>query len=190
MKISSKGFSSSLGTQAQALIVLGLGSNRGAALGRDSRFILNGAISALGEVLSGLRRASLYETEPLHIINQPRFLNTAVAGFYSGSPGELLETIHIIEAGFGRDRSREQRWGERTLDIDILLFGDRIISENSGEETDRMSALEIPHPRLCERRFALLPLVELLPDARDPRTGIPFQAILEGLPPQGRITLI
>jgi 2-amino-4-hydroxy-6-hydroxymethyldihydropteridine diphosphokinase len=153
------------------LAVLGLGSNQG-----DSRRILEGVITALGGVLGDIRRASFIETEPLYVTDQGRFLNTAVAGFYAGTPRELLDTLHRIEASFGRDRARERRWGERPADIDILLLGDLVFSDSS---------LEIPHPRLRERRFALIPLLELLPGARDPRTGRSYRDILEGLPPQG-----
>jgi 2-amino-4-hydroxy-6-hydroxymethyldihydropteridine diphosphokinase len=138
-------------------------------------------MTALGAALKDMRRASFYETEPLHVADQARFLNTAVAGFYPGSPWELLAFIHKTEAAFERDRSKERRWGERTLDIDILIFGDTSVSVPPPGEP----SLEIPHPRLCERQFALLPLVELLPEARDPRTGILFRAVLDGLPPQG-----
>jgi 2-amino-4-hydroxy-6-hydroxymethyldihydropteridine diphosphokinase len=103
--------------------------------------------------------------------DQPKFLNTAVCGYWDRSPWELLGALHLIEAAFGRDRNRERRWGERTLDIDILLFGDMVVS--GGPE------LEIPHPRLKERIFALAPLVELLPESRDPLTGRLFRDILE-----------
>ncbi|MDR3161608.1 MAG: 2-amino-4-hydroxy-6-hydroxymethyldihydropteridine diphosphokinase [Spirochaetaceae bacterium] len=155
-----------------AAVVLGLGSNRG-----DSRRILGEALEALGELLEDLRGASLFETEPLHVTDQARFLNTAAAGIYRGEARELLAELHRIEARFGRDRERERRWGERTLDIDILLFGGRVISEPPD--------LEIPHPRLTGRRFALTPLLELCPEARDPRTGRPYGEFLEKLPPQG-----
>jgi 2-amino-4-hydroxy-6-hydroxymethyldihydropteridine diphosphokinase len=153
-------------------VVLGLGSNRG-----DSLRILGEALEALGEALEELRGASIFETEPLHVRDQARFLNTAVAGIYRGEPRELLEELHRIETRFGRDRARERRWGERTLDIDILLFGGRVISEPPD--------LEIPHPRLTERRFALTPLLELCPEASDPRTGRPYGELLALLPPQG-----
>jgi 2-amino-4-hydroxy-6-hydroxymethyldihydropteridine diphosphokinase len=152
-------------------VVLGLGSNKG-----DSRGIILEAITALDHILDELRRASLYESDPLYVTNQNRFINTAVAGFYPGTPGELLAAVQEIEARFGRDRSREQRWGERPLDIDILLFGDLIIDEQN---------LQIPHPRLKERRFALEPLLELMPGALEPGTGISYQSIRDALPAQG-----
>jgi 2-amino-4-hydroxy-6-hydroxymethyldihydropteridine diphosphokinase len=150
------------------LIVLGLGSNQG-----DSPVILKGAIEKLRGALKGLRAASIIETEPFHVKDQPRFLNTAVSGLYARSPRELLALIHGIEASYGRDRSRERRWGERTLDIDILLFGNHVISDPP--------ALEIPHPRLNERPFALEPLLELLPGSRNPVTGRLFRDILAEL---------
>ena len=153
------------------LVVLGLGSNMG-----DSRRIVRDAITALKQILTELRAASLYETEPLYVTDQGRFINSAAAGFYAGSPGELLSCIHELEATFGRDRAKERRWGERILDIDILLFGEREV--NKGD-------LNIPHPRLRERRFALEPLVELLPDALEPGTGISYRNICDALPDQG-----
>jgi 2-amino-4-hydroxy-6-hydroxymethyldihydropteridine diphosphokinase len=150
-------------------VVLGLGSNRG-----DSREILRGAIRALKKnILTNLREAPVYETAPWGITDQNWFFNTAVAGLFSGSPGELLEGVQRIEAAFGRDRSRERRWGERTLDIDILLFGDRVVSE--------APVLEIPHPRLGERAFALVPLLDLLPMAADPHSGRAYRDLLGAL---------
>jgi 2-amino-4-hydroxy-6-hydroxymethyldihydropteridine diphosphokinase len=152
-------------------VVLGLGSNKG-----DSPGIILEAITALDHILDELKRASLYESDPLYVTNQNRFINTAVAGLYSGTPGELLAAVQEIEARFGRDRSREQRWGERPLDIDILLFGDLVLNERY---------LQIPHPRLKERRFALEPLLELMPGTFEPGTGISYQSIRDALPAQG-----
>jgi 2-amino-4-hydroxy-6-hydroxymethyldihydropteridine diphosphokinase len=163
-------------------VVLGLGSNRAYAPDKSRRIqeplsILQEAVSALGEILGGLRLASVYRTSPLGVEDQPPFLNTAVTGQYGGEPEELLAAVQAIEARFGRDRRRERRWGERSLDIDILLFGDRVVKE--------ASLLEIPHPRLRERRFALVPLLELLPETREPGTGFPYRSICDALPPQG-----
>ena len=153
------------------LVILGLGSNSG-----DSRSIILEAVKALEEVLSHLQRASLYETDPLYVTDQARFINTAVSGFFNGSPEALLATIHNIEALFGRDRSRERRWGMRFLDIDILLFGDLVLTDPE---------LFIPHPRLKERRFALEPLLELVPGAAEPGTGLSYKELCDALPKQG-----
>ena len=169
------------------LVVLGLGSNLG-----DSRQIILDAVKVLEGVLSDLRMASFYETAPMYVTDQNRFINTAVAGyfpqsnlisknlateeFHRGTPMELLSIINKIEAQFGRDRNHEKRWGERALDIDILLFGNSTVNERD---------LVIPHPRLKERRFALQPLLELLPDAAESGTGISYRSICEKLPDQG-----
>jgi 2-amino-4-hydroxy-6-hydroxymethyldihydropteridine diphosphokinase len=126
-----------------------------------------------------------YETAPLHVSGQPPFLNAAVLGFFSSqredaentaAAGELLRTVQAIEAQYGRNRSVERRWGERSLDIDILLFGGAVIKE---------ADLVIPHPRLKERAFALRPLLDLLPAAREPETGLAYSSVLAALPDQG-----
>jgi len=100
----------------------------------------------------------------------------AVSGWYSHSPDELLSAIHEIEAGYGRDRSNEIIKGPRTLDIDILLFSDKIIAEPH---------LIIPHPGLIERKFALLPLLELDYNLVHPALGVPLWKIAAALPTQG-----
>ena len=154
-----------------SIVVLGLGSNRG-----DSKAIIMGAAEALKDDLMDLSFSSLYDTAPLHVTEQRRFINAAVLGYYGLSPLELLTRIHCIEMCFGRDRIHEQRWGERYLDIDILLFGDLCVNEPE---------LTIPHPLLKERRFALEPLIELLPNAVEPVTGLLYAKICAGLPDQG-----
>ncbi|MDR1073417.1 MAG: 2-amino-4-hydroxy-6-hydroxymethyldihydropteridine diphosphokinase [Treponema sp.] len=157
-----------------ALVVLALGSNKAykQADGRvqTPRELLEEGTRKLSGVLSGLRVAPVFETEPLYVADQPRFLNTAVCGWYEGTPRVLLSVIHDIEASCGRNRAEERRFGERTLDIDILLFGGLVMSELD---------LEIPHPRLAERAFALIPLLALLPDAKDPRSGASYRDILK-----------
>jgi len=163
-------------------VYLGLGSNLG-----DSRQIVPDAVKALEEVFTGIRMASLYETKPLYVTDQGSFINTVAEGNYEpnytsieGSPAasarELLSRLHEIEARFGRDRTKERRWGERFLDIDILLFGDSIISE---------ADLTIPHIRLKERRFALEPLLELFPEAAEPGTGFFYKDFCAALSDQG-----
>jgi 2-amino-4-hydroxy-6-hydroxymethyldihydropteridine diphosphokinase len=159
-------------------VYLGLGSNLG-----DSRQIVLDSVHALEEVLSGIRRASLYQTKPLYVTDQGSFINTVVEGSYmpvkasspTDSAKELLSRLHEIEARFGRDRSKERRWGERFLDIDILLFGDFTVNETE---------LTIPHPRLKERRFALEPLIELAPDLAEPGTGLFYRDFCAALPDQ------
>ena len=159
-----------------SLVILGLGSNLG-----DSKLIIHNAVESLKKQFPALCTASLYETEPMYVLEQNRFVNSAVSFYYPGiadtaSAHRILSIINNIEASFGRDRSIEQRWGQRFLDIDILLFGDLVLNE-----TD----LEIPHPRLKERRFALEPLLEICPDAKEPGSGLFYKTIRDALLDQG-----
>ena len=163
---------SSASEETHALVALGLGSNRG-----DSRSILRSAAEELSGRLVEARVSSLYESEPMYVLDQPRYLNAAVTGIFTGTPHELLAFVQEVEARFGRNRSRERRRGERTLDVDILLFGPSVI--------DEPPILEIPHPGLQERKFALIPLLELLPTAVDPRDGTSLADLLPTLGTQG-----
>ncbi len=154
-------------------VVLGLGSNAG-----DSLSILRGAVSALSAFLSEMAVSSLYITAPQDYTCQPDFYNAAVSGRFAFSPETLLSVVNKIEADFGRDRSSEIPKGPRALDIDILLFGNRTIAM---EKPD----LTIPHKAMKQRQFALIPLLEIFPDAADPLTGTVFRDILVKLPNQG-----
>jgi 2-amino-4-hydroxy-6-hydroxymethyldihydropteridine diphosphokinase len=128
---------------------IGLGANLG-----DREENIRAANERLAE-LGPLRVSSFRETDPVGVTEQPRFV-TAVAELEtelgaSALLGQLLE----IERELGRDRSREERWGPRTIDLDLLLYGKEVIDE---------PGLTVPHPRLAERRFVLEPLHELAPD--------------------------
>lgn len=113
-------------------------------------------LDSLGQVT---RRSSLYSTEPVGFAEQPRFVNAVVALETDLEPHELLRGLLEIEKEFGRDRAAGFANGPRTLDLDILLFGDLKISDEN---------LEVPHPRLAERAFVLIPLCEIAPDAAVP----------------------
>jgi 2-amino-4-hydroxy-6-hydroxymethyldihydropteridine diphosphokinase len=155
-------------------VLLGLGSNR-PHNGQSREEVLLSAFEELKKHLAEARLSPLYETAPLYVTDQGPFLNAAVVGLWNESARKLLELIQDIEAQFGRNREAERRWGERSLDIDILLFGEVVVAEPD---------LVIPHPRLKERAFALRPLLDLCPDALDPETGAPYRDILAQLPPQ------
>jgi 2-amino-4-hydroxy-6-hydroxymethyldihydropteridine diphosphokinase len=136
-------------------LVVGLGGNVGGDEAIRARFVeARAALAELGQV----RSAALYRTEPITRAFGPArdwFLNTAVHVVVDdASAGELIATILELERLLGRDRRDEARWGPRTVDLDLLVWGPRIV------ETPE---LELPHPRLRERRFALQPLVDLLP---------------------------
>jgi len=115
-------------------------------------------LSSIGRVV---RVSSVYETRPVGKTDQPDFLNAAAEFRSFISPENLLDMIKEIEIAAGRDLSAE-RWGPRPLDIDILLFGLRII---------RTTRLIIPHPSLAERQFVLEPLAQIAPDAIVPGIG-------------------
>jgi 2-amino-4-hydroxy-6-hydroxymethyldihydropteridine diphosphokinase len=137
---------------AAAPVVIGLGGNVGDAPAIVGRF--DRARAALAE-LGAVRSARLYRSAPLGP-DQPWFLNTAVRiALADAEPGELIATLLEIERLLGRRRETEARWGPRPIDLDVLVWGARIV---------RTPELEVPHPRLAERRFALLPLIDLLGD--------------------------
>lgn len=113
--------------------------------------------------------SQLRETEPVGVVEQPLFLNGAVALDTSLSPRELLERLLEIERGLGR--VRDVRWGPRVVDLDLLVYGDLQVDE---------PGLRVPHPRLHERRFVLEPLAELDPDLEIPGCG-PMSDLLAAL---------
>lgn len=131
-------------------IVIGLGGNVGTEAEIRERFQLaREALVALGTV----RSAPLYLTAPIGPA-QPAFYNTAVALVATDvQPTELIAILLELERLLGRHREPDVRWGPRTLDLDVLVWGDRVI---------RTPELEVPHPRMTERRFALAPLADLL----------------------------
>jgi 2-amino-4-hydroxy-6-hydroxymethyldihydropteridine diphosphokinase len=110
-------------------------------------------LESLGRVV---RRSSLYSTAPVGFAEQPCFVNAVVALETELEPRALLEGLLAIEKEFGRDRAAGIANGPRTLDLDVVLYGELVISE---------PGLEIPHPRLAERAFVLVPLNEIAPQA-------------------------
>lgn len=147
-------------------VFLGLGSNEG-----DRVRYLERGLEGLRKQIRIDRISSVYETQPVGVRDQPWFLNLVCAGATRLKPGALLEFIHEVEDECGRARSQE-RFGPRTLDIDILTYDDRII--------DRYD-LVIPHPRLHERAFVLAPLAEIAPEWQHPARQKTAAELLEGL---------
>ena len=149
---------------------IGMGGNLASWAGEPAATLAAAALrlESLGRLIC---RSSLYSTEPVGFAAQPRFFNAVVALETELEPRELLRGLLAIETEFGRDRAVGIRNGPRTLDLDILLFGNLEVSE---------PGLEIPHPRLAERAFVLVPLNEIAPDAIVPRAGIVAQ-LLEDL---------
>lgn len=137
-----------------AKVYLGLGSNVG-----DREEFIEQAIFLLEKnpAIQVTKRSSNYETEPEGGVDQPPFINAAVAIITKLPADKLLEICQEIETALGRDR--EMEWGPRTIDIDILLYDDQIISEDK---------LQVPHPLMHERMFVLKPLKEIAPTAIHP----------------------
>jgi 2-amino-4-hydroxy-6-hydroxymethyldihydropteridine diphosphokinase len=137
---------------------IGMGANLASRIGPPDA-TLAAAVSHLESLGNIVARSSLYSTEPVGFADQPRFTNAVAAVETDLAPQALLESLLDVERAFGRDHSEGIQNGPRTLDLDILLIGDVTIGE---------ARLEIPHPRLAERAFVLVPLHEIAPQAIDP----------------------
>lgn len=143
------------------LAYVGLGSNLGDR---------EGLVRRAADLIGARRLSSLLETEPWGRANQPKFLNAAAEIETPLSPRQLLVHLLDVERRLGRERIGP-RWGPRTIDLDLLLYGDDTIDEPD---------LVVPHPRLLEREFALRPLAELVPTLKIPGNGT-VQEALAGL---------
>lgn len=140
-------------------VFLGMGSN----LGDRLHYLRSGITRLMRSGLIVERASSVYESEAhsLDSVAQPDYLNIVIEIQSSRTPEDLLHTILEIEASLGRVRESDTRWQNRTMDIDILLYGDRTIQDRH---------LSVPHPRLADRRFVLQPLAEIAPDVVVPLT--------------------
>jgi 2-amino-4-hydroxy-6-hydroxymethyldihydropteridine diphosphokinase len=131
---------------------VGLGANLG-----DREGTILAAVTELPGVVAV---SPLRETDPVGVTDQPQFLNGVVALETELAPRELLDLLLAVERRLGRER--RERWGPRTIDLDLLLYGDEVIDEDG---------LTVPHPRLSERRFVLEPLADLAPKLVVPGLG-------------------
>lgn len=152
---------------------IGMGANLPSSAGPPDATLAAAAkrLESLGRVTA---LSSLYSTAPVGIPDQPRFLNAVAALETDLTPFELLGALLLIEKDFGRDRTRYRQNGPRTLDLDILLFGDFVIGG---------ATLDVPHPRLAERAFVLVPMNEIAPRAIEPRTALSVSKLVESLFP-------
>jgi 2-amino-4-hydroxy-6-hydroxymethyldihydropteridine diphosphokinase len=153
------------------LATIALGANLPSSAGAPEA-----TLAAAGERLAALgriaARSSLYSTAPIGFADQPRFVNAVVALETGLSPRALLDALLALELDFGRDRAGSPVNGPRTLDLDILFYDDLVLGG---------FGLEVPHPRLAERAFVLVPLHEIAPHLRDPRSGKTVTELLEAL---------
>jgi 2-amino-4-hydroxy-6-hydroxymethyldihydropteridine diphosphokinase len=161
---------------ADALVALG--GNLG-----DVRDALDRAVAAFcdGREVRLLARSSDYRTPPWGVEDQPPFVNLAIAVATSLAPYALLARAQAVEHAFGRDRAKERRWGPRPLDIDLIAYDDLALDTPD---------LTLPHPRLFERAFVLVPLAEIVPErvigsikVRDALARVDAKSI-ERLPPR------
>ncbi len=150
---------------------IGMGANLPSWAGATEK-TLAAAVLRLESLGRVTRRSSLYSTAPMGFANQPRFVNAVVALETVLEPRTLLECLLAIEQEFGRDRAAGIANGPRTLDLDILLLEDLQIRE---------PGLEIPHPRLAERAFVLIPLNKIAPQAVVPGLARTVQQLLTSL---------
>ena len=134
-------------------VVLGLGSNRSYNNLKPVE-LLSKACTLLSAFLNEFEPSCVYKSQAMYLKDQDDFYNMAVSALYSGTPSELLEQIHKVEAALGRDRSKEVRNGPRSLDVDIELFG---------RDKVNLPDLIIPHEKLEERAFVLKPLLDIFP---------------------------
>jgi 2-amino-4-hydroxy-6-hydroxymethyldihydropteridine diphosphokinase len=124
----------------------------------------------------GVLLSRLYETEPLYDTEQPRFLNLVLRLTGAPEPAPLLKELQTTERELGRVRDPRRPKGPRPVDIDIVLYGNRVIESEE---------LAVPHPGLRERAFVLKPLLEIAPQSADPRDGTPLGDVLDSLGEQG-----
>ena len=150
---------------SKSVVYLGLGSNLG-----DRQDNLDKALDFLAQRVQIDQVSSVYDTEPVGPIDQPRFLNLVCRAYTTLAPMELLNLAKGIESNLGRVFG--ERNAPRPIDIDILLYGDRVI------ETPK---LVIPHPRLGERAFVLIPLAEIAPDLVHPVNGKTIDDMLKDI---------
>ena len=125
--------------------------------------MLRAAVVALAKIAHLRRVSRVYETAPVGGPSQPDYLNAAALLRFEGDPEGLLEALQGIELGLGRQRT--ERWAARTIDLDVLWI------EGLALESERLT---VPHPRLATRAFALRPLIDLVPDAIDPESSLPY----------------
>ena len=153
----SNSINSSTSEKTQSKAAIGLGSNLG-----ESLTTLENAIQNLNEVtdITLTSHSSWYRTKPVGGPPQPDYVNACALLKVELDPYKLLETLLEIEQQFGRER--KERWGARTLDLDLLLYDDLILDTPN---------LQIPHPRMIERAFVLVPLAEIAPDWIEPVSG-------------------
>lgn len=151
-------------------VVVALGSNTGDRLASLREALCR--VEAAG-ILTRIRSSHAYETPPERPQDGGAFLNAVMVGTTLQPARALLEGLLQVERDLGRSRASGVHGGPRPIDLDLILFGDRVLEE---------PGLQVPHPRFPQRAFVLVPLAEICPDARDPRSGRSVHSLLASLP--------
>ncbi len=153
------------------VVYIALGTNEG-----ERWENLRMAIASLTRCVLADRCSDVYETEPAYVLDQPRYLNMVIAGTTELEPYALLHCLKNLEQHLGRTVGR--RWGERRIDLDILIYGDLRMAQ---------SDLTIPHERMHERSFVLQPLMDLAPDLVPPGMSRTVRELVAAAPPHGMV---
>jgi 2-amino-4-hydroxy-6-hydroxymethyldihydropteridine diphosphokinase len=159
------------------LAAVALGSNLESRFG-DRRANLMEAVSRVGELGEVRNVSSFYETEPVGLVAQPRFLNGALVLETALEPLALMRGLLGVELAMGRERGGAVAKGPRVIDLDLLIYSDL----NGNDVVMETGELTLPHPEMQERRFVLEPLAEIAPGMVHPVLGLTVQKMLERLP--------
>ena len=182
-------------SQESQIALIALGSNEDSVWGVVAATVQKAMVEvgALSEFLP--QTSALYATPAFPKGAGPDFVNAAMAIYTTLSPAALLDRLHQIEASAGRVRAK--RWGQRTLDLDLIAVGDAILPDADGQASWRNLSLEdqqqvtpkqliLPHPRLQDRAFVLVPLMDVAPDWRHPLLGQTIAQMCAALPAEAR----
>jgi 2-amino-4-hydroxy-6-hydroxymethyldihydropteridine diphosphokinase len=157
-------------------VAIALGSNLG-----DRLAVIRRAMETLGEdLLEGAKSSSIYESDPWGKTDQPKFLNAVIVGLSEWKPPAIVNYLRDLERRLGRLPSSERN-GPRHIDLDLLAWGDRTWDEDS---------IVVPHPRMQERAFVLVPLGELWPQWRHPRMKKTVSELVKALPAGSTLTTV
>jgi 2-amino-4-hydroxy-6-hydroxymethyldihydropteridine diphosphokinase len=177
------------------MILVAIGGNVTSLSGRPDETITHSIVDIYQRIGNPIGASRLYRTPAFPTGSGPDFVNAGVAVRSDKSPGEILAILHDIEAEHGRER--KERWGARTLDLDLIAVGEKVLPDRETynrwrlldadkQRTQSPDQLILPHPRMQDRAFVLVPLADVAPDWRHPILGKSVAEMLLDLPPSAR----